>query len=59
MATKSFLKNVNLRGKKQSQAFVRAAAVAQTRKAQQVAYSRRVSDMDQQQIRKIFGDRHE
>lgn len=56
MATTSFLKNVNLKGRKQCQSFIRALESASSATPKQIAYSKTVSDMDAAQILKVFGD---
>ena len=56
MATTSFLKNVNLKGRKQCQAFIRALEKSSLSSPKQVIYSKTVSDMDSAQILKVFGD---
>lgn len=55
MATSSFLKNVTLRGAKQCQAFIKALEKSKSCKENPVMYSKTVSDMDKEQIQKIFG----
>lgn len=55
MATKSFLKNVNLRGQRQCQEFIKALEKSQSRKTQPMDKAVRARDMSKDQIRKIFG----
>ena len=55
MATKSFLKTINLRSTKQCQAFIKALETSQAHKEKPVVYSKTVSEMDKEQIRKVFG----
>lgn len=54
MATYSFLKDINLRGRKQSQDFIRALERSREKKEKEVKLSRPVSDMSREEIRKIF-----
>ena len=56
MATKSFLKNVRLHGRKESQAFSRALERSEEALTVQADPSTpRAKDMDKEAIRKIFG----
>lgn len=55
MATKSFLKNVNLRDTRQCQAFIKALEKSQSKEPKQVDVSTPVRDLNKEQIRKIFG----
>lgn len=57
MATKSFLRNVNLRGTKQCQSFIRALEQSKSSSKKQVTYSRTVTDLDKEQIKQIFGEK--
>lgn len=54
MATKSFLKNINLRGENQSKAFIRALERSKDTKEKDVILSRPASDMSREEIRKVF-----
>lgn len=54
MATKSFLKNINLRGETQSKAFIRALERSKVTKEKEVILSRPASDMSREEIRQIF-----
>lgn len=55
MATKSFLKNVNLRSRSQCESFIKAVERSQERKPQKIDMANRTKDMNKDQIRKIFG----
>lgn len=55
MATKSFLKNVNLRSRSQCESFIKALERSQARKPQRIDMTNRTKDMNKDQIRKIFG----
>lgn len=55
MATKSFLKDVSLRDKRQCQAFIRALEKSQSKEPKEVNISTRSRDLTKEQIRKIFG----
>lgn len=55
MATKSFLKTVNLRGEEQAESFLRAAESSKAHQGKNAEHSRRVTDMNREQIRKMFG----
>lgn len=57
VATKSFLKSVNLHGKKQCEGFIKALESSQSAPRKNVVYSKTVSDMSREQIQKIFGDK--
>lgn len=59
MATKSFLKTVNLRGKRQCQDFIRAVERSQQAQAEQPRFTTdsrpaKARDLTPEQIRKIF-----
>ncbi len=54
MATNSFLKNINLREPKQCKDFIRALERSKERKEKEVHFSRPVSDMSREEIRKRF-----
>lgn len=55
MATKSFLKNVNLRDAKQCQSFIKALEKSESKEPKKVEVSTRARDLTKEQIRKIFG----
>lgn len=55
MATKSFLKDVNLRDKRQCQAFIRALEKSQAKEVKQIDIASRSRDLTKEQIQKIFG----
>ena len=57
MATKSFLKNISLRGQQQSKEFIRALEKSKATKEKEVEFSRPVSDMSREEVQKIFGDK--
>lgn len=54
MATSSFLKDVRLKSKKQAQNLIRALETSQAKPEKQVVFSRPVSDMSPDEIRKTF-----
>ncbi len=54
MATKSFLKNVSLRGEKQCKDFILALEKSRSTKEKEVILSRPASDMTREEIRHIF-----
>lgn len=56
MATLSILKNINIRKKKLIRSFVAAMEHAQEKTAKDVQYSRTVSDVKGEELKKIFGD---
>ncbi len=56
MATKSILKNVNIRNRKGASALARAMENASSVKSQPVIMSRPVSDATEDEIKKMFGD---
>lgn len=54
MATKSFLKNVHLHGRKQMENFIKALESSKESHPKQVIMSRQVKDMTPDEMRKIF-----
>ena len=56
MATKSFLKNVNLHGRRECQSFIRALERSDQTPRRETPADRAVSasDMDKETIRKVF-----
>ena len=56
MATRSILKNININKRKLINAFVTAMEHAQEKTAKDVQYSRTVSDVKGDELKKIFGD---
>lgn len=59
MATNSFLKTINLQGRKQSQEFIRALEKSKEKGEKEVRISRPVSDMSREEIRKLFDTKRE
>lgn len=59
MATKSFLKNVSLRGTKQCRGFIRALEKSEKQTKPDTASTVPVHDMTREQIRKVFGTGNE
>lgn len=55
MATKSFLKNVNLRDPKQCKSFISALEKSQAYEPKKIDTHSRARDLTKDQIRKIFG----
>lgn len=55
MATKSFLKDVSLRDKKQCQAFIKALEKSQSKEVKEIDIASRSRDLTKDQIQKIFG----
>lgn len=55
MATKSFLKDVQLRDKKQCQAFIKALEKSQSYSPKTTTTTFVAKDMQKDQIRKVFG----
>ena len=56
MATKSILKNVDIRDKKFSKDFVNALENAHGKKAKDVVLSKACTNVNRQDIRKLFGE---
>ena len=56
MATKSILKNVNIRNRKDASALARAMENAHSVKSQPITMSRPVSEATGDEIKKMFGD---
>ncbi len=56
MATKSFLKNVNIHGTQQIKKFVDALEKAENIKGKEVNLNRGFQKVRQQDIKKIFGE---
>ena len=55
MATKSFLKNITIRNRKDAERFVNALENAEKKKAKKVKFDKMVEEVkDSEQIRKIF-----
>lgn len=55
MATKSFLKNIVIKDRKQAEKFLAALENAENKKAKEVTINQRVEEIkDPQQIRKLF-----
>ena len=54
MATKSFLKNVHLHGRKQMENFIKALESSKESQPKQVIMSRQVKDMTPDEMRKYF-----
>lgn len=54
MATNSFLKNINLREPKQCKDFIRALEKSKEKREKEIQFSRPVSDMSRDEIRKRF-----
>lgn len=59
MATSSFLKTINLQGRKQSQDFIKALEKSKEKREKEVRMSRPASDMSREEIRKLFGTKRE
>ena len=59
MATKSFLKDISLRGQQQSKEFIRALEKSKATKEKEVIFSRPVSDMSREEARAIFGTKEQ
>ena len=57
MATKSVLKNIDIKTPAAARALVNALENAQGKYAQPVENNRAFSDADREEIRKMFGDR--
>ena len=57
MATSSFLKNVNIKGKARCQDFVKALEASASTPKKEVTFSKSVGRLDRGQIEKIFGDK--
>lgn len=57
MATKSFLKNVSIRGERQSKEFIRALEKSKSKKSKEVTLSRPVSDMTKEEAKHLFGEK--
>lgn len=57
MATKSILKSVNIRSRKDVNALANAMEHARDRKAVPIKMSRPVSDATEEEIKKMFGDK--
>lgn len=57
MATKSFLKNITIRNRKDAERFVNALENAEKKKAKKVKFDKMVEEVkDSEQIRKIFSN---
>lgn len=57
MATKSFLKSITIRNRKDAERFVNALENAEKKKAKKVKLDKMVEEVkDSEQIRKIFGN---
>ncbi len=56
MATKSILKNVDIRDKKLSENFVHALESASGKKAKDVQLSKSCTNVNRQDIKKLFGE---
>lgn len=59
MATKSILKNVNLKSKKSIQALANALENASEKHSQPVKHQRAVSEASREDIRKMFGGQND
>ena len=55
MATKSILKNIDIRSTDQAKRFVKALERAETRKSQEVIIDKKVSSPTADEIKKMFG----
>lgn len=55
MATKSFLKNVDIRGKRSCHRFISALENAQNKSGNEVVISKRVHVVNKDDIKKFFG----
>ncbi|MTI96807.1 MAG: hypothetical protein FH749_15245 [Firmicutes bacterium] len=56
MATKSILKNIDIRGQSLCWSFIRALENAEKKKGKEVVLTKSHRELSQEQIRKIFGD---
>lgn len=56
MATKSILKNINIKSRKTSTSLVNALENASKKKAKKIEYSRGIRVASSEDIKKIFGD---
>lgn len=56
MATKSILKNINIKSRKTSTSLVNALENASKKGTKKIEYSRGISAASSEDIRKIFGD---
>ena len=55
MATKSFLKEINIKNRKEAENFINALEKAENKKSKIVKFNKRVEDVkDSETIRKIF-----
>lgn len=59
MATKSFMKNLDLRGERQCKEFIRALEKSRDTREKEVNLSRPASDMSREEMRKLFASEEE